>query len=56
MSPRATAAGGNVRILVLNPNTTEAVKGSADQLNQQLIRTVPESSTANTMPLPLAPW
>ena len=25
MSPRATAAGGNVRILVLNPNTTEAV-------------------------------
>jgi hypothetical protein len=40
----------------LVPNTTEAVKGSADQLHQQLIRTLPESSTANTIPLPLAPW
>jgi hypothetical protein len=38
------------------PNATEAIKRSADQLNQQLIRTVPESSTENTMPLPLAPW
>jgi hypothetical protein len=40
----------------LVPNATEAIKRSADQLNQQLIRTVPESSTENTMPLPLAPW
>jgi hypothetical protein len=40
----------------LVPDTTEAVKRGADQLYQQLIRTVPESSTANTIPLPLAPW
>jgi hypothetical protein len=38
------------------PNAAEAVKRNADQLNQQLIRTVPEPSTANTIPLPLAPW